>query len=82
MLQSFVWMCNITMLRYIGFEEIFSLFNFPDTKSCSIVDLMLKKNWHVSSFRFKIAFLNRLGKVELVNFEISQFPNLKTPKFT
>ena len=63
MLQPFVRVCHITMLRHIGLKEIFRFFNFPDAEPCCIVDLMLKKYWHkwdlrfeIADFRYKIAF--------------------------
>ena len=46
MLQSFMRMSDIPMLRYIGFEKILCLLDLPDTESRVVVDLLLKKNWH------------------------------------
>ena len=50
-------MGNITMLRYIGFEEIFCFFDLPDTESRAIVDLLLKKNWHYLKIHLYFAAL-------------------------
>lgn len=46
MLQSFVGMGNGPVLRHIRLEEIFSFFDLPNAQPRSLVDLMLKKNWH------------------------------------
>ena len=43
MLQSFMRMRHIPVLRYIGFKEIFGLLYFPNSEPGSIVDLLLKK---------------------------------------
>jgi hypothetical protein len=34
------------VLWHISLEEFLGFFNFPDTESCRIVDLVLKKNRH------------------------------------
>ena len=55
MLQSFMRMGNISMLRHIGFKEFFRFFYFPNAQAGCLVNLLLKKNRHVKDFRFQIA---------------------------
>ena len=55
MLQSFMRMRYIPMLRNIAFKEFFCFFDFPDAQSCGIVNWMLKKNRHKKNLRFIIA---------------------------
>jgi len=46
MLQSFVRMSNVPVLRNIGLKEFFGFFYFPDAQAGAVVDLLLKKNRH------------------------------------
>ena len=41
MLQSFVRMSNVPVLRNIGLKEFFSFFYFPDAQAGAVVDLLL-----------------------------------------
>lgn len=46
MLQPFVRMGDSPVLWHIGLKEIFCFFDLPNPEPRSLVDLMLKKNWH------------------------------------
>jgi hypothetical protein len=58
MLQPFMWMGYIPVLRYISFEEVFRFFNLPNSKPGGFIDSMLKKNRHGSGFPLYFAARN------------------------
>ena len=55
MLQSFMWVGNIPVLRNISLEEVFGFFNLPYTQPGGFIYSMLKKNRHTSAFHHYFA---------------------------
>ena len=55
MLQPFMRMRYIPVLRYVSFKEIFCFFYFPYTETGSFANAMLKKNRHTSAFHHYFA---------------------------
>jgi hypothetical protein len=58
MLQPFMRMCYIPVLRNIAFEKLFCLFNLPYPEPGGFADAMLKKNRHSSGFHLYFAARN------------------------
>ena len=54
MLQPFVRMGYFPLQGYLDCKECFRLFNFPDTKPCILVDIMLIKQRHFYLNRFSL----------------------------